>query len=588
MRGRRLGNVAFVWTLSLVSGLVGLLGTGMDAEAQMMQQYKEYDRYRYLPRLPQQSERPEPLPDTPREATGDTRELVSELKALIFVDRPERVVPRSGEERGVLVESDYGLWLLQTPAFHEIAQNYLGGPVTQLRLNELVRDTILLYRQNNQPVVDVSIPQQEITRGVVQVVVTESRVGEVRVEGPCYFNPCVLARQLCISPGDPIYESVLIEEQRWLFRNPYRRVDVELMPGDVRGTTDVVFNVQDRRPVRWYAGYEDTGTRFTGLERTFYGVNWMNALWRDDQAGYQYTASSDFDSMTAHSAYYSTALLNRDIITVYGCYAESQAVVPDFPSDNNGVAWQILARWYRELVPCGAYEHGVTAGFDLKSQDSNLEFGGIAVFDTRAYIAQFMLGYNGRATDRLGSWNFALDTYLSPGHLVGHNDNVTYQQIRAYAEANYVYVRGFAERRFWLPQCFEVVGRVTGQVSEANLLSFEQLGFGGYNSIRGYDMYSDVTDSGYFVNLELWSPSYTLGLRDDELRLLAFFDFGNGYNHTLLPGEPDRIDLSSVGAGLRYVARPNAELRVDYGWQLGDEYLLMDRHRVHIGAVLSY
>ena len=67
------------------------------------------------------------------------------------------------------------------------------------------------------------------------------------------------------------------------------------------------------------------------------------------------------------------------------------------------------------------------------------------------------------------------------------------------------------------------------------LLPTEQLGFGGYNSIRGYDLYALAADSGYFVNLELWSPSYSL-FRNDELRFLAFYDYGDAYNHSVPPG----------------------------------------------------
>lgn len=572
---------------SLLAVCIAVVGSA--AVAQDVRQYKDLDRYRYLPRLPQGSENPEPLPDVPREVQGDPKILVDELRALVFVDSPDDVDPGRLDMTGVHIRSDYGLDLLRTERFHRIAEKYLGGHVSSRRLNELIREIIMLYRDDDQPVVDVRVPQQEISDGVVQLVVTEAVVGDVRVEGPCYFDPCVLARQVCISPGDTIYESVLMEDLRWLYRNPYRRVELEMLPGERRGETDIVFNVFDEKPVRVYAGYEDTGNPASGLERTFYGINWYNALNRDDQTGYQYTAASDFDSLGAHSAYYSTALCNRDILTLYGSYAEFNSRIAPPGNDNTGQTWQLLARWYRELCPWGCYEHGVTAGFDYKNTNTDIDFGGIQVFDSDADICQFMIGYVGHAEDYLGSWSIGADAYLSPGHLSGKNNNQRFNQIRQGATANYAYTRAFAERRFWLPQCFEFVARVTGQLSEGNLLPTEQLGFGGYNSVRGYDLYSIVGDSGYFFNLEIQTPVYHLSkCCCDELRFHVFYDQGDAYNHTLLVGEDPSVDLKGTGLGFRYRMEPNLEVRFDYGWQLADLGLpIFGDERVHLGVVLS-
>ncbi len=574
--------------IALFAAILCLWILAQPAQAQEFRQYKDFDRYRYLPRLPEGPERPPRLPDRPTEATGDPKVLVEGLKGLIFIDGPDMVVDGALDVTGIHVHSSRGLYLLETAAFHELASSYLGGPISIRRLNELVRDIITFYRQNDRPVVDVSIPEQDITDGVVQVIVTEGRVGQVLVRKPCYFDPRVLVRQVCISPGDEIFESVLLEDLRWLYRDPFRRVELELTPGENQGETDVIFNVYDRLPVRVYTGYEDTGTRATGLERTFYGVNWYNALRRDDDAGYQFTTSSDFSKLVAHSAFYSTALLNRDIITVYGTYAEFKAPVAAGLFDTNGATWQILPRWYRELCPIGCYEHAITAGMDLKETNTNLEFGGVQVFDTDADVVQFMLGYKGSRYDALGSTHIGSDFYYSPGNLSGGNKDANFQAIRLFAEANYFYTRAFFERRFWLPRNMEFVARFTGQLADGNLLPTEQLGLGGYNSVRGYDLYSVVGDSGFFVNLEIRTePVWVFGC--DELQLLGFYDFGNAYNHTLLPGEDPSVDLQGVGVGLRYQMQPNLTLRTDYGWQLSELATQPSpRQRWHIGVVLSH
>jgi hemolysin activation/secretion protein len=573
-------RLAIAAVLFLSTSAVVLAQTGM------LEQYKPYDRYRYLPRLPQGNENPPPLPSKTPDVKGDTAVLVDKLKGMIFVDDPKGVVAAPGNVAGIVVRSENRLQLLRTSQFQQVVAPYLSGPISMHRLNEMAREIILFYRHNDQPVVDVSYPEQDITEGVLQIVVREGRVGKVRVDKACFFNPCVLADQLSVSPGGPIYESMLLEDQRWLYRNPFRTVDMELTPGTNPGDTDVLFHVNDRRPVRLFAGYEDTGTAQTGLERTLYGVNWYNALGRDDQAGYQYTAGSDFQRFNAHSAFYSTALENRDILTLYWGYGMVQSPLPPF--DQTGYVWQLMPRWTREVHHDKCVDIGIDAGFDVKQSNTNLDFGGVQIFASPYDVRQFTAGCTANVQDRWGTWNAGVDGYYSPGGWGSFDSTPDYQKVRAFSNARYFYARAVYERHVNLPDRFEFVARMVGQMASTNLMPTEQLGLGGYNSVRGYDMYDVVGDSGYFVNLEVYTPTMHL-LGHDDLKFLAFYDFANAYNHTLLPGEATTTELRSVGVGARYVMKPHVEVRFDYGWQL-DELTTYPtpRQRPHVGAVLSW
>jgi hemolysin activation/secretion protein len=357
--------------------------------------------------------------------------------------------------------------------------------------------------------------------------------------------------------------------------------------------TDIVFQVDDRLPVRAYAGYEDTGTRQTELERIIFGVNWGNALFRDHQLGYQYTTSADFEKLRSHTAVYEIPLLNRDTLLFFGSYAEVQADVPA-QFDQNGIAWQASCRYNWMLYPVYAYEHHLVAGFDFKQTNTDLDFGGTTVFDSSVDIAQMVFGYHGEAPAVIGPGLLSVgaDVYISPGEFSSGNNDFDFGQIRPFAEAEYVYSRMYAEREVPLPWYLRFVGRLTGQISEANLMPSEQLGYGGYYSIRGYDMRRVNGDSGYVLNLELQTEPISLGLGrrgSDELRLLTFYDQGTAYNHTLLPGEDPSVDLASFGLGFRYALPSRGSVRFDYGWPVvriapGDRL----KGRAHVGAVLAY
>ena len=548
--------------------------------------WKNYDRYRYLPRLPQPNEKPEALPDSLRDVVGDDQVVIQELLGLIFLDNEADLVESPGDQPGVAIRVNQPSSVAKTKEFREVCESYLGGPVSQLRLNELIRELILIYRKYDRPVVDFSVPVQDITEGTIQILVREGKIGRARVQGARYFDNQVLEDQLLLKSGQSISEKQLNEEVRWLYRNPFRAIDLKLTPGEKPGETDVIFNVQDERPVRAYAGYEDTGNQALGLERTFYGINWYNALCKDDYLGYQYTVSSDFNSLEAHSAFYTKALHNRDILSTYASYAEFNAPLAELNS--RGRTWQVLNRWYRELLVTDSLEKSLTAGFDLKETNNNLDQGGLSVFNSNAQIFQLMLGYVERRECSNGRFAAGIEGFFSPGDWLSTNDTSAFQDVRAFSTADYAYARAWAERTMGLPKNFELSARFTGQLSEGNLLPTEQLGLGGYNSIRGYDLFSGAGDSGYFLNLELWAPSTQLW--GGQLRSLSFVDGGQVFSHSLLADEASSIDMQGAGVGFRYDIDPQFSVRCDYAWQLSKlpAESQQPSSRIHLGVLISY
>lgn len=564
----------------IVLGLALLLATAA-AQGQDSNRYRPKD-------LPER--RPEAkLPDTAKEPTGSNTLLVGQLKGLILVDHPSKVERVPPAVEGIRIDSP-SLAFLNNETLQQRLRTYLDDPVTIRSLHEIAREIVIFYRHSDRPVVDVGIPEQDISNGVVQIVVTEARVGRVLVEGPQYFSPRVLVRETYTCPGQEIRESVVIGDLNWLNRNPFRTTDVEFRPGQEAGQTDVVFKVKDRPPVRAYMGYEDTGTSETDLERVFVGANWGNALWLDHQFGYQYTSSPDFQKLQSHSGVYAIPLLNRDTIVTTGSYATVTSTTAQ-QLDMQGYGWQTTVHYNHTLDAWGCYEHSLHGGFDFKQTNTNLDFGGTQVFTSPADVAEMVVGYEGLRRDDYGTWALGTDLYVSPGGFTSLNNTAAYQQIRAGALASFIYGRSYLERVTSLPYNLQLMGRVTGQVADGNLLPTEQLGFGGYDSIRGYDMRRVNGDSGYIVNLELRTEPICLGLdrcRRDQCQFLVFYDMGGAMNHTIAAGEDPVVGLSSVGLGARYTVAPAVALRFDYGWQLQSVAPDPLGSRAHISAVVSY
>jgi len=527
-------------------------------------------------------------------APADDRVVLPMLRGLVFV------TDRSAFHReGVTAEGVKagGNPILDSPAFHALAEGYVGRPLTRRSLNDLTREVVLFFRQHGRPVVDVLVPEQNITTGTVQVMVVEGRVGTLRTEGNRWFTAARLESYVRARPGDVIEGGPLLADMAWINQNPFRQVDLVYSRGDAQGLTDIVLRTRDRLPLRVYTGYEDSGNALTGFDRILAGFNWGDVFGTDEQFNYQLTASPDFEKMVAHSGSYIIPIPGwRDTLTVLGSYAESHPDLGDSPFGLRGRSWQVSARYRIPLPVSGTGTREFTAGVDFKRSNNNLSFGGSQVFAQDNDVVQALAAVSQSLPDRYGQTSAEFTVVLSPGGLTRFNHTSDYLAARAYAASDYVYARLDCERRTKLPADFSWVTRLSAQWSNANLLASEQLGLGGASNLRGYEEREANGDNGFSLVDELHGPPQHLarlvgGARQDEvLDPLVFFDWGVVGDHQLLPGEPAHLTLASAGPGLRYNFSGNLTVRADYGWQLKESGVSDHRRtsRGHLSVILAY
>lgn len=531
------------------------------------------------------------LPRGAMPSADDARVQVQELKGLIFLRDPAQV--KAGGVSGIRGVQAPEIALLQGADFGRRMQGFLGKPVSMKSINELIRSVILFHATHDRPYVNVLLPEQDITSGVLQVLVVEGRVDTVEVTGAKWFRPLAYRQRIRLREGDPIVASTLRGDIEYLNQNAFRSVDVLMAPGREPGTTRLTVQARDRFPLRVYTGVENTGYKSTGEERYLAGFNWGNVFGLDHQFNYQFTTNDDYDGFHAHSGTYIAPLPWRHTLTVFGVIAETR---PDFSEDfaSKGESSQVSFRYSIPLRELATYSHEIVAGYDFKSTNNNLQFGGDQVFDNTAHVSQFSLGYHAAWPDRFGRTTAALDLIASPGDMTDHNDGESFATIRPGADPSYCYARLGVERLTRLPRDFTLVSRFTGQLTSAALLPTEQLSVGGYSTVRGYRESAANADHGFIMSHELRTPSLPL-LRwagvakvEDSLQLLAFWDLGLAKLKDAAPGEESSVMLSSIGLGARYAINPYFALRADYGWQLSEVEGDSDAGRFHFGVVVSF
>ena len=110
-------------------------------------------------------------------------------------------------------------------------------------------------------------------------------------------------------------------------------------------------------------------------------------------------------------------------------------------------------------------------------------------------------------------------------------------------------------------------GTLQGQETRYALISGEQFGAGGVDSVRGFHERVLSNDKGRRVSIELQTPELAskYDLKDIKLRALVFYDAARLKRNKALPGEDSTQAISSFGIGLRGSLKKSLALRLDCG-----------------------
>lgn len=552
---------------------------------------------------------PDPQPDMADPLSGrsesagsgipasDSVVILDELKGWRLVSQPGDVIA-SGVAPGDPVVFAESYQPPQPEGLIEKLSAFTGRPLTVGDLNAAMKEVVLHYRAGDRPVVDVVAPEQEVTRGVVQLLIIEGQVGEIRSEGARWFSPRLLEGQIRLDPGDQIRESVLLDDLAWINQNPFRSINLVFQPGLEYGQTDLILETTDRFPVRPFFGIDNTGTEFTNDYRLQWGANFATPDFLDAIFGYQFTAAGDFKGLLAQSGNVLIPLPWRHELSVFGGYADSVAELPT-GFDTKGYSWQASVRYTVPLPALGPWNHEAGVGFDFKRANNNIAFGGVRAFGSDIDVVQWVFSYGGNMQDSWGGTSLLAQLFYGPGDWTAGDTTARYQQARLGSRAEYWYARFGLERSVRLPWDCTLLFRGQAQVADANLVPSEQLGVGGYDTVRGYEERELSGDYAAIWSTEIRSPGWSARewfgdavppWWQDELQLLGFCDVGWAAPYKPLPGQSTGQTIASIGLGLRYALNPYMAVRFDYGWQLIDSrtFTRDQSSRAHFGVVVSY
>ena len=448
------------------------------------------------------------------------------------------------------------------------------------------------YRRAGFSTVQVFVPEQELTTGVVRLVVTEGVIGKVLISGNHYLDERNIRASLPgLKEGKAPNLRQMSEEIQLANENPAKQLEVTLGVSEQEGKVDAKVVVTEENPQRAFATLDSTGTHATGTSRL--GVAYQNAnlFNRDHTLTLAYTSSADAPAgvkVDIFSVGYRIPFyaLGDSLDLIYG----KSGVNTPSSTPTLGGALGIVGkgdvfgvRWNHYFARRGEYTSKLIYGIDYKYINARCNTAGNPVStDPPTPAIASCVPY----TTRPLSLTYT-GQRLSPGQMFDYNIGVAHNLALG---THYTNVDGTIDRYSYLSsgnrstrddfnivrlggsylKLFQTDWQVrvaaSGQYAGNPLVAAEQLGLAGSNAVRGFNERAASADSGYFANAEIYTPELAKAAgAQGSLRALAFYDFAHGYNHNVPAGSltPGSLSVASIGAGLRYALGKNFSLRFD-------------------------
>jgi len=450
------------------------------------------------------------------------------------------------------------------------------------------------YRRAGYSTVQVYVPEQELTTGVVRLQITEGVIGKVLISGNKIFsNANVRAGLPELKEGRAPNLRRMSENIQLSNENPAKQIEVTLGVSEEEGKVDAKVVVTEENPQRVFATVDATGTAATGISRVGVAYQHANLFNRDHTLTLAYTSSADAPagvkvdifSLGYRIPFYA---LGDSLDFIYG----KSGVNTPSTSPTLGGALGIVGkgdvfglRWNHYFARRGEYSSKLIFGFDYKYINSRCTSAGDptdidpptpAIAACVPYTTRpLSLTYSGQRLSpgqmfdySIGiAQNWALGTrytnlddttdrysYLTSGNRSGRDDFSIVRLGGSYLTA--------------FQTDWQVRVAASSQYAGKPLVAAEQFGLAGSTAVRGFTERAASADNGYVVNVEAYTPELAKAAGiPGSLRVLAFYDFSRGYNHGVPEGSltPARIGVASVGAGLRYGIGKDFSLRFDLG-----------------------
>ncbi len=455
----------------------------------------------------------------------------------------------------------------------DIVAPYRNRTLTTEDLERLRLALTLLYVNNGYVTSGATLPDQDVTQGVVAYQILEGKVSRIDVDGNKWFRSGYLRDRLELGTTPPVQMAPIQERLQFLQQDPrFERVNAELRPGITRGESILHLKVTEASPFKAWLEFNNYQTPIVGAERGLATVLHQNVTGNGDALSFTYGRSRGVNPIIDTS--YSLPL-NRYDTTLSASYRRNDFLIvqQQFKSLDINAEAEIFGLAIRQPV-----YRTLTDEVALSIQGERI-YNKITAGALPGQVFQFIPGSSDTGVNTVTALRFLQEwTHRTQTAVVAMRSRFT---VGLNALGSTVNNDGTPDSEYfaWLGQVqavrrfedwwgMQLLGRMDLQLANDRLLPLEQVPVGGRFSVRGYRENALVRDNAFLASVESRFPLWRSADGEDRLQLAPFVDVGRSWNAK--GGTPDPQTLASVGVGLRWAVLPKdrAHFEVYWGQQL--------------------
>jgi hemolysin activation/secretion protein len=467
-----------------------------------------------------------------------------------------------------------GNTLLSQERIDRVLAPYTGKQRQLADVRRAQEDLTAAYRDLGYGTVQVLLPEQNINAGVIRLRVLQPKVGRVALGGNKHFDNENIRRSLpTLKEGEVPNAGALARNLQITGEHPIKRTTLLMRTAENPETVDVNVKIEDEKPWRFVATLDNTGNGDTGYLRSGIGFQHTNLFNRDHVFSAQYVTSPTHASKVSifgvgyHAPYYR---LNSSL-DLFAGYSDVNSGTVQGLFNVAGSGTILGARWNYYLPKWGTADQKLSFGLDYRAYHNDVTIGGVGLVPDIT-VRPVSLTYSGSVKGA------SSEAHYSAGfstNVPGGNDGkaADFARSRFNASENYKIFRYSASVLAGFAKEWQVRAALNGQYTNDALVSGEQFGLGGPESVRGYLVRELSNDKGVSAQFELFTPELArkAGLPEGvRLRAVGFYDIGTLSRNHALPGEVSSQTISDVGIGVRMHYGKLLSLRLDLAHVLRD------------------
>jgi hemolysin activation/secretion protein len=519
---------------------------------------------------------------------------------LLEIDIPEDQLDVGDEKVSIEEVSFSGNEVFATKELIKIIAPYLGQLLSMKEIREMCALIQKKYVKSGYFLTRAYTPAQEIQDGHLKISILEGKLGEIMVKGNKHYSDDFIRSYFERFRNRAINYDQFLKELLLLSENMDLDVAAIFMKGHSFGTTDVLLQVKDNRPIHLSLDTNNYGSDNTSQHRTGAKLDWGSLIRYGDTLTVIEVVGSPITSLDFTDAIYYIPVNTR------GSGFELSYLLANFKTGNvgedikfEGKTHIAAAKFIQAINRTRKLSTDFFTSFEYK-QIQNLGSGLQSSFDKlRVLTGGMNIDYRDEWSGRnlfAGYMSWGIPDILQ-GMAVDDSESS-----RQGAGGRFVKIGGSGKRFQKLPWDCVLILNGFGQYSFNKLPLPEQIYIGGVDTVRGYKLAEGLGDQGFVCNLEFRvPPPFLRGHRalwskkrwGELVHFVGFLDHGQtfsigvdkikevtrnreGQKQVTPVPQVKRPILTSAGVGIRIYGPWRFDFSFDAGYPLTQKFRSSD------------